>query len=102
MVRPSPGKSPRHAGCGRGQTGAKMEKNERRSMQDVSDIYDSLMSSIPDTYDTTDILAALTLVLKDVAVFHHGNLHKAQRASVVALDTSFTMEAAKLPSAAIH
>ncbi len=79
-----------------------MTDDERRSMQDVGLIYDSLMRSLPDDYDTTDILAALTLVLKDVALFHHGNLFKAQRASVVALDTSFSMEAAKLPSASVH
>ncbi len=79
-----------------------MTDEDRQSMQDVAEIYDTIMGSLPDEQDTADILAALTLVLKDVALFHHGNLFTAQRASVVALDTSFLMEADRLVSSEIH
>ena len=79
-----------------------MTEEDRQSMQDVAEIYDMVMGSLPDEQDTADILAALTLVLKDVALFHHGNLFTAQRASVVALDTSFLMEAERLVSSEIH
>lgn len=71
-------------------------------MEDVASIYDVIMGALPETRDTADVLAALTLVLKDVALFHHGNLFTAQRASVVALDTSFMMEAERLVSSEIH
>ena len=79
-----------------------MTENDRQYMRDVASIYDVIMGVLPDEYDTADILAALTLVLKDVALFHHGNLFTAQRASVVALDTSFMMEADRLVSSEIH
>ncbi len=79
-----------------------MTEDDRQSMEDVASIYDKIMSSLPETEDTADVLAALTLVLKDVALFHHGNLFAAQRASVVALDTSFMMEADQLVSSEIH
>ncbi len=79
-----------------------MTEDDRQSMEDVASIYDMIMGVLPETEDTADVLAALTLVLKDVALFHHGNLFTAQRASVVALDTSFMMEAEQLVSTEIH
>ncbi len=79
-----------------------MTDEDRQSMQDVAEICDTIMGSLPDEQDAADILTALTLVLKDVALFHHGNLFTAQRASVVALDTSFLMEAERLVSSEIH
>ena len=79
-----------------------MTEEDRQSMEDVASIYDQIMGALPEAPDTADVLAALTLVLKDVALFHHGNLFAAQRASVVALDTSFMMEAERLVSSEIH
>ena len=75
-----------------------MTDNERQSMEDVGHIYDSLMRSLPDDFDTTDILAALTLVLKDVALFHHGNLCIAPGS----LDTSLSHAAGLSDIAVCH
>lgn len=79
-----------------------MTEDESRAHHAVTAVYEAVMAAVPDEQDPIDVLAALTLALKDVALAHHGNLHKAQEASVLALDKSFVMEARRYPSRAVH
>ncbi|MFQ5973548.1 MAG: hypothetical protein ACE5Q3_14560 [Alphaproteobacteria bacterium] len=79
-----------------------MTEDESQALDAVTAIYEAVMAALPDGHDPIDVLAALTLALKDVALAHHGNLYKAQEASVLALDKSFVMEARRYPSKAVH
>ena len=79
-----------------------LSEEDRDALENVATIYDAVMAALPDHDDTANILAALTLALKDVALLYHGNLGRAQEASLDALDASFVLEARRHPSMAVH
>ncbi|MDH3476049.1 MAG: hypothetical protein OEM59_20410 [Rhodospirillales bacterium] len=71
-------------------------------MLDVQEVYRELMTAcLESEADPIDVLVALTLVLRDLALSYHGP-DAARSRSVDALDHSFALEAPVWPSETIH
>ena len=75
---------------------------ENEQMLDVQDVYREMMTLCLETEaDPIDVLVALTLVLRDLALSYHGP-EAARSRSVDALDHSFALEVPVWPSDTIH
>ncbi len=71
-------------------------------MLDVRALYSEVMSAcLESDAEAVDVLVALTLVLRDLALRYHGP-DAARRRSVDALDHSFALEPPVWPSGTVH
>jgi len=79
-----------------------MSDRDCYQMFDVRALYGEVMSACLDTEaEPVDVLVALTLVLRDLALRYHGP-DVARSRSVDALDHSFALEAPIWPSDTLH
>lgn len=79
-----------------------MSDQDCSQMFDVRSLYSEVMSACLDSEaEPVDVLVALTLVLRDLALRYHGP-DVARSRSVDALDHSFALEAPVWPSDTLH
>ncbi len=79
-----------------------MQDDDCEQLESVQDLYKDIMTDCLEAEaDPIDILVALTLVLRDLALSYHGP-EDARLRSVDALDHSFAMEAPVWPSETVH
>lgn len=77
-------------------------QSDSEELLDVQDVYRDIMTAcLESESDPIDVLVALTLVLRDLALSYHGP-DSARSRSVDALDHSFALEAPIWPSDTIH
>lgn len=77
-------------------------QSDGEELLDVQDVYRDIMTAcLESESDPIDVLVALTLVLRDLALSYHGP-DSARSRSVDALDHSFALEAPIWPSDTIH
>ncbi len=79
-----------------------MSDQDCSQMFNVRELYSEVMSACLDSEaEPVDVLVALTLVLRDLALRYHGP-DVARSRSVDALDHSFALEAPIWPSETLH
>ncbi len=79
-----------------------MSDQDCSQMFNVRELYSEVMSACLDSEaEPVDVLVALTLVLRDLALRYHGP-EIARSRSVDALDHSFALEAPIWPSDTLH
>jgi hypothetical protein len=79
-----------------------VSKQDSDQMFDVRELYSEVMSAcLESDAEAVDVLVALTLVLRDLALRYHGP-DSARNRSVDALDHSFALDAPVWPSDTVH
>ena len=79
-----------------------MYDQEGEQLFDLRDLYSDIMTScLESNTDPVDVLVALTLVLRDLALRYHGP-EVARTRSVDALDHSFVLDCPIWPSDTVH
>ena len=79
-----------------------MYDQEGEQLFDLRDLYSDIMTACLESHtDPVDVLVALTLVLRDLALRYHGP-EVARSRSVDALDHSFVLDCPVWPNDTVH